>query len=49
MLQERDKPAGVINVILATTIVYEFIGPLAARFALQRAGEIPVKSDKHKK
>ena len=39
----------VINVILATTIVYEFIGPLAARFALQRAGEIPVKSDKHKK
>ncbi|WP_428354568.1 cation:proton antiporter [Methyloprofundus sp.] len=40
----------VINVILATTIVYEFIGPLTARFALQRAGEIPVvKLGEHKK
>ena len=40
----------VINVILATTIVYEFIGPLTARFALQCAGEIPVaKVGKHKK
>lgn len=30
----------VVNVILATTLIYEFIGPLATRFALQRAGEI---------
>ncbi|MGF1453339.1 MAG: cation:proton antiporter [Opitutales bacterium] len=28
------------NIILATTILYEFLGPLAAKFALQRAGEI---------
>lgn len=40
----------VINVILASTLVYEFIGPLTARFALQQAGEIPgAKSRKHKK
>jgi len=31
----------IINVILATTLIYEFIGPLTARFALQKAGEIP--------
>ena len=30
----------ILNVILATTLIYELIGPLAARFALQKAGEI---------
>jgi len=30
----------IVNVILATTLIYEFIGPLAARFALSKAGEI---------
>ena len=28
------------TVILSATLVYEIVGPLAARFALQRAGEI---------
>ena len=30
----------VQTVILAATLVYELIGPLASKFALQRAGEI---------
>ena len=30
----------IMNVILATTLIYELIGPLAARFALQKSGEI---------
>lgn len=30
----------VRTVILATTVVYELIGPMAAKFALKRAGEI---------
>ena len=30
----------IMNVILATTMLYEVIGPLTARFALQQAGEI---------
>ena len=30
----------IVNVILATTLIYELIGPLATRFALQKAGEI---------
>ena len=30
----------VINVILATTIMYEILGPFAVRFALRRAGEL---------
>ena len=28
------------TVILSATLIYEIAGPLAARFALQRAGEI---------
>ncbi len=39
--QGFEEISGVIvNVIIATTLVYEFIGPLAARFALKRAGEL---------
>lgn len=30
----------VLNVILASTLIYEFIGPLATHYALSRAGEI---------
>jgi Kef-type K+ transport system membrane component KefB len=36
----------VVNTILATTLVYEVIGPLAARFALARAGELGVKRER---
>ncbi len=31
----------IVNVILANTLITEFIGPITARFALQKAGEIP--------
>lgn len=30
----------IVNVILASTLFYELVGPFATRFALQRAGEI---------
>ncbi len=30
----------IVNVILANTMITEFIGPITARFALQKAGEI---------
>ncbi|MCX4186257.1 cation:proton antiporter [Methylophaga sp. OBS4] len=30
----------IVNVILASTLIYELLGPLATRFALFRAGEI---------
>lgn len=30
----------VVNVILATTIIYELLGPLVVRFALSRTGEL---------
>ena len=33
--------AGVITTITATSIVFEIVGPLAAKIALQKAGEIP--------
>ncbi len=33
----------IVNVILATTLIYELIGPLATRFALQKAGEISAR------
>jgi len=36
----KDISIIIMNVILATTLIYELIGPLAARFALQKAGEI---------
>lgn len=30
----------IVNVILASTLIYEVIGPFSTRFALQRAGEV---------
>lgn len=38
----------IVNVILGTTLLYELVGPLAARFALQRAGELNIKREKHR-
>lgn len=38
--QFKDISIIIVNIILATTLIYEFIGPLAARLALQKAGEI---------
>lgn len=35
-----DSGLLIVNVILASTLIYEVIGPFATRFALQRAGEI---------
>ncbi|NOQ15554.1 MAG: hypothetical protein GQ581_00685 [Methyloprofundus sp.] len=34
----------IVNVILATTLIYELIGPLTARYALKKAGEIPASA-----
>ena len=31
----------VLATITATSIIFEIIGPLAAKYALQKAGEIP--------
>lgn len=44
----KDISIIIMNVILATTLMYELLGPLAARFALQKAGEISV-ADSHTK
>jgi Kef-type K+ transport system membrane component KefB len=33
----------IINVILATTILYEVLGPLVTKIALEKAGELGVK------
>jgi hypothetical protein len=30
----------IVNVILASTLIYEVLGPFATRYALQQAGEI---------
>lgn len=39
----RTVSAVIINVILATTLIYELVGPLFVKFGLSRAGEIPAK------
>jgi len=39
-LGKDDLGAMIVTTIAATTVVFEIIGPLSARFALQRAGEI---------
>jgi len=46
----KDISIIIMNVILATTLIYELIGPLAARFALRKAGEItsPENANKRK-
>ena len=40
--QEQFPEAGgfLLTVIVATTVVYEIVGPLCTRIALHRAGEI---------
>jgi Kef-type K+ transport system membrane component KefB len=35
-----DSGLLIVNVILASTVIYELLGPLATRYALQQAGEI---------
>ena len=35
-----EASAVVLNVVLATTVVNELVGPVSTRFALQRAGEL---------
>jgi Kef-type K+ transport system membrane component KefB len=35
-----DSGLLIVNVILASTLILELLGPFATRFALQRAGEI---------
>lgn len=35
-----EASAVVLNILLATTVVNELVGPLSTRFALQRAGEL---------
>ena len=37
----------IINVVLATTLLYELIGPLATYIALKQAGEISTKKHNH--
>ncbi len=40
--------ATVITTVTATSIVFEIIGPICAKFALTRAGEIPKQNDNRK-
>lgn len=44
----HDVATMIVNVILATTLLYEVVGPLAVYFALQRAGEFGVKRERRK-
>ena len=37
----------IVNVILGTTLIHELLGPLAAQFALRKAGEVNLKREKH--
>lgn len=39
----KQLGALVINTIAATTIFFEVVGPIAAKIALQKSGEIPVR------
>jgi Kef-type K+ transport system membrane component KefB len=51
MFEEIGSPhalaigATVITTVTATSIIFEIVGPICAKFALGRAGEIPKKSD----
>jgi len=38
----------IVNVILATTLLYEVLGPFAARLALERSGELGIKRNRGK-
>ncbi len=38
--QYKEISLVILNVILATTLIYEFIGPITTRLALSKAGEI---------
>jgi Kef-type K+ transport system membrane component KefB len=42
LVQERIPEIGssVLNLVIATTVLFEITGPLIARFQLQRAGEL---------
>lgn len=42
-----EASSAIVNVILATTIVYELVGPVLARFGLQRAGELGARRGQH--
>ncbi|MGC9307527.1 MAG: cation:proton antiporter, partial [Thermoplasmatota archaeon] len=42
---EEELGTLIVTTIAATTVVFEIIGPLAARFALHRAGEIGKQQD----
>ncbi|MDD5553043.1 MAG: cation:proton antiporter [Candidatus Omnitrophica bacterium] len=46
LIAKNDFPAAgemIFTTIIATTVVYELIGPLCTKYALQKAGEIQVK------
>lgn len=36
----------IINVIIGTTIIHEILGPVIAKYTLQKAGEIPLRKKK---
>jgi hypothetical protein len=41
--------SSVVTVTLCATLVYELLGPLVAKWALKKSGEIKVENEKHKK
>ena len=44
-LNEATKEAAalILAIILTSTLIYELVGPMVSKFALKRAGEIPVE------
>lgn len=50
LIAKNDFPkvgSMIFTIIIATTVVYELIGPLCTKFALQRAGEIFIEQHKN--
>ena len=35
----------IVAIILTSTLIYELIGPLVSKFALSKAGEIPLEDE----
>ncbi len=42
----REMSIIIVNVILATTLIYELVGPLFVKFGLSKAGEISLKEQR---
>ena len=46
---ESETASLILAVVLTSTLIYELIGPLVAKFALTKAGEIELENKEMKK